>query len=76
MKNNARSKNLPKNNSGLFLFDKNNFFMGGIIQVPFAKITIYLGTSKHFLIMRLFLQINNRINTFLQFLVAVFVLNP
>ena len=40
MKNNARSKNLPKNNSGLFLFDKNNFFMGGIIQVPFAKITI------------------------------------
>jgi hypothetical protein len=40
MKNNARSKNLPKNNSGLFLFDKNNFFMGGINQVPFAKITI------------------------------------
>ena len=45
MKNNVRSKNLPKKKSGLFLFDKNNFFMGGINQVPFAKITFFFGTT-------------------------------
>ena len=46
MKNNVRCKNLPENNSGLFLFDKNNFFMSGIIQVTFAKITISFVLAK------------------------------